>query len=182
MVDLKRRLGFALLFILLFAVAGVAYASAPITLLVNGKTITTDVAPQIINGRVMVPIRAVAEALDADVAWNPATNTVSITKEMPPKLLRLNGEQTTWPYWYEDNKLYMERRNCIELLRTRYASPWYSVSILGDTLSINNRSYYIPDIKKKDEFVLIPLDEIAFQGILKFDWDPETGNLSIIKD
>ena len=80
---MKRRLGFALLFILLFAVAGVAYSSAPITLLVNGKTITTDVAPQIINGRVMVPIRAVAEALDADVAWSPATNTVSITKEMP---------------------------------------------------------------------------------------------------
>lgn len=40
--------------------------------------IELDVAPQIIDGRTMVPVRAVAEALDAVVDWNAETRTVSI--------------------------------------------------------------------------------------------------------
>lgn len=42
------------------------------------KYIKFDVQPQIINGRTMVPIRAVAEELGYDVSWNAKTQTVSI--------------------------------------------------------------------------------------------------------
>ncbi len=176
---MKKRLSFIIILILICTVTSVAFASVPITLIVNGVKVQTDVSPQIIGGRTMVPIRAVAEALDADVMWYPATNTVAITKEMPPKLLKLNGEQTTWPYWYEDDNLYMERRNCVELLKIKYASPWYNVSIIDATLAINNNSYYIPDTKKKGELILIPLNQIAFKGLIKYEWQPETGTLSV---
>ncbi len=42
-------------------------------------TSTLDVAPEIINDRTMIPLRAVAEAFDADVKWDDATKTVTIT-------------------------------------------------------------------------------------------------------
>lgn len=44
----------------------------------NTKTIDIDVAPQIIGGRLMIPLRAVAESIDASVEWDGTTRTVSI--------------------------------------------------------------------------------------------------------
>ncbi|MFX4262641.1 copper amine oxidase N-terminal domain-containing protein [Pelotomaculum propionicicum] len=50
------------------------------TMLVNGVPVTMDVAPQIVDpGRTMLPIRWVAEALGASVAWDAATQTVTLT-------------------------------------------------------------------------------------------------------
>ena len=42
-------------------------------------TVELDVAPEIINDRTMIPLRAVAEAFGAEVAWDDATKTVTIT-------------------------------------------------------------------------------------------------------
>ena len=42
-------------------------------------TVTLDVAPEIINERTMIPLRAVAEAFGADVKWDDATKTITIT-------------------------------------------------------------------------------------------------------
>ncbi|WP_169091586.1 stalk domain-containing protein [Paenibacillus sp. PL91] len=46
---------------------GVAYASGAIKIVVNGKTVASDVAPRMINNRVMVPISFISKALCADV-------------------------------------------------------------------------------------------------------------------
>lgn len=46
---------------------------------VNGQLLSPDVPPVSVNGRVMVPIRFVAEALDCRVSWSERTNTVIIT-------------------------------------------------------------------------------------------------------
>jgi len=48
---------------------------------VNGKTVTLEVPAQLINGRTMVPVRAIAEAFGAEVYWDAATRTVKITME-----------------------------------------------------------------------------------------------------
>jgi len=45
----------------------------------NGQSVVLDVPPQIVNSRTLVPARAVAESLNAEVAWNSVTQTVSIT-------------------------------------------------------------------------------------------------------
>ena len=47
-------------------------------LVVNGKTIEIDVPAKIINGRTMIPLRAVAEALDCEVNWDGNTYTATI--------------------------------------------------------------------------------------------------------
>ena len=53
-----------------------------ITIVINGKALQTDVPPQIIDGRTMVPIRVVGEALGAHVAWDGTSRTVSVQKEL----------------------------------------------------------------------------------------------------
>lgn len=42
------------------------------------KTVTLDVVPQIVDGRTLVPVRAISQALDMDVEWDAATRTVRI--------------------------------------------------------------------------------------------------------
>jgi N-acetylmuramoyl-L-alanine amidase len=37
-----------------------------------------DVAPQIINDSTLLPVRAISEALGADVSWNQAAKTATI--------------------------------------------------------------------------------------------------------
>jgi|GEM_PF-5515625 len=46
---------------------------------VNGRYLTMDVAPVIVNDRTLVPIRVIAEALGAQVLWHEAVQTVNIT-------------------------------------------------------------------------------------------------------
>jgi Copper amine oxidase N-terminal domain len=48
---------------------------------VNGKKISPDVAPAIINSRVLVPMRSIFEALGATVNWDSTTNMITSYKE-----------------------------------------------------------------------------------------------------
>lgn len=51
-----------------------------ITVEMDGVPLVMDTAPQVQNQRVMVPIRAIAEALGADVEWNEKTWEVTLTR------------------------------------------------------------------------------------------------------
>jgi len=46
---------------------------------INGAPVIFDVQPTLINARTMVPIRAVVEALGAEVGWDHETQTVTVT-------------------------------------------------------------------------------------------------------
>lgn len=47
-------------------------------LTVNGQDITLDVPADVLNGRTLVPVRAISEAFKCNVDWNGDTRTVSI--------------------------------------------------------------------------------------------------------
>ena len=49
-------------------------------MLVNGEEVQLDVPAKIVNGRTVVPVRAVAEGMTAKVEWDAQTSTVNITK------------------------------------------------------------------------------------------------------
>jgi len=55
-------------------------AAQPIGVYLDGVPLSTDVPPQLIDGRTLVPLRAIFEALGAEVDWNPATRTVTGTR------------------------------------------------------------------------------------------------------
>lgn len=56
-------------------------ASETIKLIINNQEIQCDTPPQIINGRVMVPVRFVAEPLGATVEWDGENKVVRITRK-----------------------------------------------------------------------------------------------------
>ena len=74
-------------------------AADKITVVLNGEELLFDVPPQIISGRTMVPIRAVFEALGAELEWNSATRTATATVDdyvvkctIDSKILTVCGE------------------------------------------------------------------------------------------
>lgn len=67
---------------------------------VNGKKVGFDVRPQIESGRTLMPIRALVEALGAQVEWNAETRVVTIIKgettvslALDSTLATVNGEE-----------------------------------------------------------------------------------------
>lgn len=66
---------------LLFAATiPVSAAEKEISVYLDGEKIEFDVKPQTVNDRTMVPIRAIFEAMGADVQWDDKTNTAISTK------------------------------------------------------------------------------------------------------
>jgi hypothetical protein len=59
--------------------AGRAAAAAPIRIVVNGVVVATDVEPQTVGGRVLVPARFIAEPLGAKVEFDSQSQRVIIT-------------------------------------------------------------------------------------------------------
>lgn len=78
----------ALLVLMLFGTAAFAandFQGFPIiNVLVNGKPLVTDVPAINFHGRTMLPVRAVAEALGAELAWDGAAQTVSLKSAPAP--------------------------------------------------------------------------------------------------
>lgn len=62
-------------------------APAIVKMIVNGKVITSEVPPQIIDGSTMIPARALAESLGAKVIWDQGNNTVIIESEIYNQLM-----------------------------------------------------------------------------------------------
>lgn len=78
------------------------YAGNEIKVTLNGIPIKFDVAPQMINNRTMVPLRAIFEALGAKVDWNDNTQTVVAKKDdttvsatIGKKTMYINGKSKT---------------------------------------------------------------------------------------
>lgn len=69
-------------------VSTVAFAdSNPIKLLVNGQEVKSDVNPTMFNDRLLIPARALAEALGFEVTWDARDNAVIIKKTAGDKYL-----------------------------------------------------------------------------------------------
>lgn len=75
-----RRSLWLLALALILAFALVLPAAAQPTVTVDGQALAFDVPPAVEQGRTLVPLRAIFEALGADVAWDAATQTVTGTK------------------------------------------------------------------------------------------------------
>ncbi|NSW84395.1 MAG: hypothetical protein HPY90_14235 [Syntrophothermus sp.] len=65
-------------FSLLFGVVPVAFAAPKV--LLDGRELSFDVPPIIEKGRVLVPLRAIFEALNAEVFWDSKSRTVIATR------------------------------------------------------------------------------------------------------
>lgn len=78
---MKKIISAFVVIAMIFSLAGTIGASAAeVTVFVDGEQVAFDQAPVIENGRTLVPVRAIAEKLGADVSWDEATRTATIIK------------------------------------------------------------------------------------------------------
>ena len=69
-----------------------SFASEEISVKINGETLIFDVPPQIVDGRTMVPMRTIFEALGASIEWYGETKTI-IAKKADKTIKTTIGEK-----------------------------------------------------------------------------------------
>ena len=60
--------------------APAALAAAPVQVILDGRTLTLDPAPTILEDRTLVPMRGLLEAMGATITWEADTQTVKATR------------------------------------------------------------------------------------------------------
>ena len=70
-----------LLSVVMLLCANTMVFAQDISLIVDDQIKTPDVAPKIIDGRTMVPVRFIAELFGCEVSWDANTQTVSIVSK-----------------------------------------------------------------------------------------------------
>lgn len=82
----KKIFALTIVFVFLTTLMATAYAISPVKIVFDGDELSTDAAPLIENGRVMVPLRVISEKLGAEVIWDAETKTVRIYSAQPQKV------------------------------------------------------------------------------------------------
>ncbi len=67
--------------------------SAVIKVMVDGQKVLFDVLPTIKDGRTLVPLRAIFEALNADVSWEASTQTITAKKDDKTIVLAIGSDK-----------------------------------------------------------------------------------------
>jgi len=91
----KQIISILMCTLVLFASSVCIYANEEISVYINNQKVAFDVQPQIIEGRTMVPLRAIFENLGAEVQWDGATKTVTSVKGNTRVVLVLNSNIMT---------------------------------------------------------------------------------------
>ncbi|MCL6548971.1 MAG: MBL fold metallo-hydrolase [Alicyclobacillus sp.] len=77
----RRSLVAAALVLAVVLIGGSVSSGTAARLIVNGDLVSSDVPPQNVHGRVLVPIRMVSEALGFDVVWHQEIQTVTVSRK-----------------------------------------------------------------------------------------------------
>ena len=175
---MKKTILFVVVCVLLLFISGACLGFNGIKIKVSGKEIKSDVLPQIVNDRVMVPIRVVAEALNCEVNWNQSNSTVNIsTNNVSYKFLKINGEQTSFPYWEEKGKIYMEAHNSVDLIH-RFYSNRHSIWLSSSGIQIDTNEHKLSS-STHDNFRTILVSDLKRESILNVNWDDQNKNLIV---
>lgn len=116
-------------------VQNAAQAATGIKVIVNGTPLNLDTEPVIINGRTMVPLRAIFEALNARVVWSPTTSTVTGYKGTNKIQLKINDTRAT----VNGEPVYLEVPATIVSDRTLVPARFIAES-LGAAVDWNNNT------------------------------------------
>lgn len=123
----------AFVFILCYTFQSSVFAVNEITVQYNEKNIDFDIPPQIINERVMVPLRAIFEHLGADVEWDDWTQTATATKDKKIIKCTLNRNEI----FIDGEYKYIDVPPCVInqriLVPVRFISEALSCDVLWDS-------------------------------------------------
>ena len=86
---------FAAVLLVSVAVITNAASNTQIRIFFDGEQIKSDVAPEIVNERTMVPLRVISEGFDAEVTWDGTNQTVTVKKLDLTNTLKI-GQETAY--------------------------------------------------------------------------------------
>lgn len=117
------------------------------------KTLPIDVAPIIHNNRTLVPVRAISEALNADVNWNSQSNSVNITMEYDWISDYANGFACV----SKNGKIgYIDKQGKI-VIPIEYSNPYSSLSATDTGLIVLSDGNKSGILNSKNE-IIIPFE------------------------
>ena len=177
------------------------------TMYVNGKSVTLDVAPCIIDGRTLVPARAVSEAFNLKVDWDNDTRSVLITTadSLDKKILPVSAAKEVSVYLFGEKlsfdvppqiingRTLVPMRKIFESLgatvdwdgNTRTATSVREdktiiLTIDSYTMYVNGKSVTL-DVAPCiiDGRTLVPARAVSEAFNLKVDWDNDTRSVLI---
>lgn len=77
-----------------FAVLNVS-AEDDIKIVINNKELYTEIKPLIVDGRTLVPVRAIGEAMGCEVVWVAATKTVNMRNDSTIVAMQIDNKNIT---------------------------------------------------------------------------------------
>lgn len=151
----KKIVSLLMALALTLAFTTVTFAQRDVKVFVGGTDIEPDVAPIIIEGRVMLPVRAVFEAIKAKVSYDAAERKVTAIKKditvefvIDSKVMTINGEEKEIdvPATIVNGRTLVPLRACAEAFNLdvawngdRYiAKVKYPVALVSETVLPNS--------------------------------------------
>lgn len=78
---MKRIVLILLILVMLLGCIPIVYADSNIKIVINNQELHTNVHPVIVDGRTLVPLRAIGEAMGCTVTWVDATKTANLMND-----------------------------------------------------------------------------------------------------
>jgi len=152
----KRFLAFVIALVVAFTSGFLleVRAETNVSVVLDGNSLSFDVAPQIINDRVMVPFRGIAEAIGAGVSWDQESGRIIMTL----------GSNFTWMHVGDPTVEYG--------LLGEHAPGVPSIKLVGlfemdsPPIIVNGRT-------------LVPIRAISESFGAEVEWNPETSTVTI---
>lgn len=125
------------------------YAATDIQLKIDDVVVATDVKPELLNDRTMVPLRVISENLGATVAWSSSDSVVRITKDnmtvivsTNSSVVEKNGKKSTL-----DVKPYLKNNRIFVPLRFVAEAFGSSVSYSNSVVAVHTAPLLIDGIQ-----------------------------------
>lgn len=180
------------------------------TMYINTEPKILDVPPQKIEGRILLPLRSISEALDKEITWldgliiisndhidllSPQTLEIKerIKARLSDERKEVNYEERVAPVTKYGNTLYYIKTNYYptgiiqELLKKTADTPEVKIELPGEEKFINyqiinNELYYISTNNGKSELYIFRFADNTSRKLCTLgDWNPEDGWLGDMK-
>ncbi len=151
---MKRKIALALATVMTMSAMSLsAFAEdSNVNLQLNGEAVVSDQPAVIVNGRTMVPVRVVAEALGCEVKWDANTKTAVFVKDgveasltIGAAVLNISDGNVSVPVEIDSPAVIINGRTMVPI---RFLSDTFDCDVEwdGETKTVNVISKYVEDV------------------------------------
>lgn len=181
---------FMTLFLFTSMVTPVYAKDNSISVQLNGENITFDVAPKMVNSRVMVPMRTIFEKLGVQVDWNSQTGAITATKDKTVIKLNKNSRNVSVTKNGVPRQLQLDASPVVVNGRTLVPVRFISESLgkqvgwdaENNTVIIIDYNYFLDELKTQapnfynyvtNQYEVIKTGEVNSSADISFKYNPE---------